>query len=356
MHALPFVLQTGSIKHRLGMAWRPLTSFGLLPAIWMAMLGLMTTATGCGRPQRLPPRERATLSGHTGGVCALAVTADGKTLASASEDNTVRIWDLVSEHERFSLRGHTDKVVAVAISPDGKTAVSGGWDSKVKVWDLTRREELASLETHTGRVRAVAITPDGKTAISGSEDSTIKLWDVPAKKRDPKKDLPIKERLTLTGHTFSVTCLAISQDGKTLGSGGQGSDRTIKIWNLPGGTLRASTPQQVKDVTCVALSPDAQVLASGGLDLSTHLWDAFSGQSEFTLEARSAGTVWSVAFSPDGKTLATAHANGAIKLWDLATRQEYKELRGHADHVDAVLYLPDGKTLVSASSDRTIKL
>jgi WD40 repeat protein len=162
--------------------------------------------------------------------------------------------------------------------------------------------------------------------------------------------------LTLTGHTFSVTCLAISQDGKTLASGSQGSDRTTKIWNLPSGTLRATTPQQVKDVACVALSPDAQVVASGGLDLSIHFWDAFSGQPEFTIEARNAGTIWSAAFSPDGKTLATVHANGAIKLWDLATRREYKELRGHTDHVDAVLFLPDGKTLVSASSDRTIKL
>jgi WD40 repeat protein len=110
----------------------------------------------------------------------VAFSPDGKTLASGSDDNTIKLWDVATGKEQATLKGHTAWVASVAFSPDGKTLASGG-DTTVRLWDMEGKE-LATLKGHTKGVNSVAFSPDGKTLASGSQDKTIKLWDVsPAK-------------------------------------------------------------------------------------------------------------------------------------------------------------------------------
>ncbi|MDT9205722.1 WD40 repeat domain-containing protein, partial [Limnospira sp. PMC 1243.20] len=119
-----------------------------------------------------------TLTGHSSWVNAVAIAPDGKRAVSASDDNTLKLWDLETGTELATLTGHSDDVNAVVIAPDGKRAVSASDDKTLKLWDLETGTELATLRGHSDWVRAVAIAPDGKRAVSASEDETLKLWDL----------------------------------------------------------------------------------------------------------------------------------------------------------------------------------
>jgi WD40 repeat protein len=120
------------------------------------------------------PKERATLKGHTEPVRSVAFSPDGKTVASGSEDRTIKLWEVATGKERATLKGHIEEVSSVAFSPDGKTLASGGKD--IELWDVATGKERATLKGHKGDVISVAYSPDGKTLASCSVDKTIKLW------------------------------------------------------------------------------------------------------------------------------------------------------------------------------------
>ena len=159
-----------------------------------------------------------TLTGHTGSVNSVALSADGQTLASGSYDETIKVWNLSTGQEVRTLTGHTDVVWSVAISADGQTLVSGSWDQTIKVWNLSTGQEVRTLTGHTDAVYSVAISADGQTLVSGSSDRTIKVWNLSTG----------QEMRTLKGHTGSVDSVALSADGQTLVSGS--NDKTIKVW------------------------------------------------------------------------------------------------------------------------------
>src|SRR5262245_53162176 len=145
------------------------------------------------------PKLRATLQGHTQPVVSVAFSPDGKTLASASYDGTLKLWDVTTAKERTTLQGHTGCVGTVAFNPDGKTLASAIMGSPIadpdnntiKLWDVTTSKERAILQGHEGMVYSVAFSPDGKTLASVSHDETVKLWNVATG----------KERTSFQGHT-----------------------------------------------------------------------------------------------------------------------------------------------------------
>ena len=127
-------------------------------------------------PNLMPPGTSLlrTLKGHSSSVSAVAVTPDGRRAVSASDDQTLKVWDLERGEEVRTLKGHSSSVRAVAVTPDGRRAVSASDDQTLKVWDLERGEEVRTLKGHSGWVYAVAVTPDGRRAVSASDDQTLK--------------------------------------------------------------------------------------------------------------------------------------------------------------------------------------
>jgi WD40 repeat protein len=298
-----------------------------------------------------------TLQGYQNSVLSVAISPDGKTIASSGDDGydglrlrTIKLWNLATGKQISSLKGHSQQVNVVVISPDGKILVSASNDNTIKIWNLATRKLIRTLEGHSDSVHALAISADSKTLVSGSDDNTIKIWN-----------LATGEQIrTLLGHTFWVRSVAMSQDEVILASGS--FDKTIKIWNLTKGYLIRTLEGNSQTVTTVAISPDGKTLASAsrdvydGLRLGTiKLWHLPMGKEIRTLAGHS-NTVTSIAFSADGKILASGSRDRTIKLWNPATGEEIFTLKGHTNTVTSVTFSPDSKTLVSGSEDNTIKI
>jgi WD40 repeat protein/serine/threonine protein kinase len=294
---------------------------------------------------RLCHSDLLTLKGHTNIVNFIALSPDGKRLASASDDQTVKVWDTTSGQEVLTLKGHTNVVWSVAFSPDGKRLASASDDQTVKVWDATSGQEVLTLKGHTSGVRSVAFSPDGKRLASASEDHMVKVWDASSG----------QEMLTLKGHEEDVYCVAFSPDGKRLASAGV--DQTVRVWDGTTGQELLTLKGHTNWVASVAFSPDGKRLASAGWQQTIKVWDTTTGQEVLTLSGHpNAYGVNAVAFSPDGKRLASASYDQTVKVWDATSGQETLTLRGHSGPVRSVAFSADGKRLASASEDRTVKV
>jgi hypothetical protein len=197
---------------------------------------------------------------HGAGVTCVSWSPDGKTLASASDDKTVRLWDPATGKETRSCSGHKDSIWCVAWSPDGKTLASGSRDKTVRLWDPATGKEIRSCSGRQDWVWSVAWSPDGKALASASADGTVRLWDRATG----------KEVRSCSGHQASVWCVAWSPDGKTLASASW--DNTVRLWDPATGKEIRSLAANGNDFASVAFSPDGLRLASADSDTTVLIW------------------------------------------------------------------------------------
>lgn len=214
--------------------------------------------------------------------------------------------------------------------------------SKVDNWICVN-----TLTDHSDTVNCIAISPDGQTLVSGSADKTIKIWNLKTG----------RQLHTIEGHSDTINCVAISPDGQTIVSGS--ADKTIKIWNLKTGrqvrSLGGWFPAHLDSICSVAITPDGQTLISGSRDHTIKLWNMATGKQTGTLSQDSWG-VYSVAITPDGQAIASDTLDHTIKLCSLATEELLQNFTDHSDWIWAIAISPDGKILASGSQDCTVKL
>jgi WD40 repeat protein len=283
----------------------------------------------------------ATLTGHRESIYSLSFSPDGTILASGSNDQSIKLWDLCTGDIMHDLSGNL-WVRSVALSGDGSLLVSAGGDHMVRIWDTRSGSELRTLDAHDGDISAVLFVPNSHILVTASWDYTVKLWNI----RTGNK---IR---TLVGHRGLVNCVAVTPDGQILATGSH--DSKIKLWNLESGREILTINGHKGSVNAIAFSPDGQSLASCSDDRTIKIWNIKTGQ-EITMFAGYLSAVNSVAFSPDGELLASGSDDKSIQLCNLKTGQAMN-LFGHDDSVYFVTFSPDGKTIASGSSDATIKL
>jgi WD40 repeat protein len=293
-------------------------------------------------------KRTAVCAGHRGGggIWAYTFSPDSTRLASASEDNTARLWDPATGALLATCRGHTSKVLGVAFSPDGARLVTTSADGTVRQWDAATGEEVEPpYDRHTAEVFTAVYSPDGQWVASAGADRTIRVWQATG-----RQDVAI-----LHGHTGAVTGVAFAADGRRLASLSreylfQAGDDSVRMWEVdPRATLPVLRGHD-KYVYPVAFSPDGRWIASGSWDKTARLWDAATGEPCAVLPH--SGFVLSLAFGPDGRWLVSGgDGDDRLRIWDVATARVRKEIRGPGTSVRQLAVSPDGARVAASAWD-----
>lgn len=301
--------------------------------------------------QRLCQADLLTFKEHAGPVLGVAFSRDGKRLASASRDGTVKVWEATNGKVAFNLKGHEGGVMRVAFSPDGNRLASAGEDKTIKLWDAGNGTQIVTLKGHTQTVHGVAFSGDGQRLASASVDRTVKIWDLKLG----------KETFTFKGHSGPLLSVAFSPDGKQIAScggiqdtRGTAMDKSVKVWDAATGKVTHTFTYSQYPFLSAVFSPDGRQLAAAGYE-QVKVYDLDTGK-EFCSLVGHKGYVAGLAFDRDGKRLASAGLDQTIRVWDPANGQELLILKGHSDRVTTVAFSPNGNHLASASEDRTVKI
>ncbi|MBI1918524.1 MAG: WD40 repeat domain-containing protein, partial [Planctomycetes bacterium] len=280
-------------------------------------------------------------------VRALAFGAGGR-LAAIGDDQIVRFWEDGPKLELENLGKHeADReppaAVDVSFSSDGKRIASAASDNSVRLWDA-KQARLLNQVRHPNLVTCVCFNPSGKQLATGDAVGGVRTWDV-ADVDKPKEIRSFKGLGAAARAGRGVLAVAFGAEGKRLAAA---ADRTVKVWDAETGKELLSLEGHEGELRALAFSVDGKLLATGGDDEAARLWDAESGKLLWTLEGH-AGPVTGLAFSPDGRRLATVGGGSdeTVRLWDVETGRELLQLAGAGR---CVAFSPDGKRLAAADS------
>jgi eukaryotic-like serine/threonine-protein kinase len=317
--------------------------------------------------QRLCRLDMQTLPGYSAPVRCVALSPNGKLLASASGNygrpGEVKVWDLATGRELFCLRGHNDLVSCVAFSPDSRRLASanGGvrTPGEIQFWDAAAGRALIRVPAHATPVRGLAFSPDGLqlASVGGGFDSNgaylpgeVKVWDAAGGRQllrisgNEAADWPSASSAV----AFSP---AVAEPRRRLAFA---DGHTVRVCDATTGKELVHVGTHPNLVNSVAYSPNGRLLASGSVDGVVNVWDAESGKQ--TAVFHHADGISGLAFGPDCRQLAAAAGNSVVKIWDVTNKHEAVVLRGHRDTVASVAFSPDGWRLASGSGDGTVKL
>ena len=349
------------------------TAAQLAAAAWKV---LPTPAARASLLDVLARGEIATL--HPGvSVNSVAISPDGKVLATAEVDGTARLWDVVTHREigkpLYSFSGPAiNGALAVAFSPNGRILATGDGYGTAQLWDVATHRQIGAAmravpfeNNSTTGVYGVAFSPDGQVLATAGGDGTLRLWDVATQRQIGAPIIAVPGNGG--GLSEGLAGVAFSPDGQVLATAG--GDGTVRLWDMA--THRQiGAPIVVSSLTrtdsggayAVSFSPDGRVLATAAGDGTVRLWNAVTHQAMgapiIAVSEPGSNTANTVVFSPDGSMLATAGSDGTVRLWNATTHQEIGVplIAARDGGVNSVVFSSDGDILATAGSDGTARL
>jgi WD40 repeat protein len=341
-------------------AWRSLPAL-LLPLVIYALAGEARSAQQAPAVETMPQLLLDT-GGHMAKITDIAFTPNGKQLVSASDDKTVRVWDVETGKTVRLIRGQIGpgqegKIYAMALSPDGRLLAVGGYlgriagrdnkadedAHKIRLYDFVSGKLTGLLRGHENVVFRLAFSPDGSRLISSGADDTAIIWDVPARR-------PLHR---LSGHTQSIRAAGFTADGRHAVTGS--SDTTLRLWDADNGSLVATMQGHGNKVVSLAVSRDG-IIASGDLNGEIRLWDGETGRSLRVL-GNQKSWVGALSFSPDGRQLLSTCGGGPPcaanpqTVWDVRGGRKLTAYDAHDNIVLAATFSPDGRWAATAGGD-----
>jgi len=285
--------------------------------------------------------EHFSLAAHTDTATCVAFSPVGTMLASAGNDDVVRIWDFTAQRQITSLPDLAARLNGMTFSPDGKQLAVKS-ESTISIFDTAQWSEVKSVETQTAGWswhNTVLFSPDG-TRLGSKSSEGFRFW-----KTD---DWSVAETIPESRDCSSLA--AISPDGSLLGLT---TDAEIKLWDCAENTWRAIAEPECQRPLSMALS--SNYVAVGDWKGMLHVWDLHGGGKLAEIRAHS-GYAIGLAFTRNETRLVTGGGDHLLRFWQLPGLEKAGVLRGHFDEVWAAAFSPDGTMLASASKDGALKV
>lgn len=281
--------------------------------------------------------------GHTGPVTGLALTADGKFLATSGEDKTVRVWDVAGGKQLRSFQGHMTKATAVAVRGDGRQVASASDDGAVRVWDLNATDEHRALTDSKESLWAVATSPDGKWIAAAGADKNIRVYGLETGKLEATLDAGA-----------AMTSLAFLPDSNRLVA--SGGNQVVKVWDLAAKKVLKELSGHTLAVLAVAATDDGKLVVSGSADASVRGFDPDTGKEVWKWGSRKAAVA--VAVRKGGKQAAIGIADGGLAILDVSggAPRELSAQAAHTAGTTCVAFSPDGNRLASVGGDGALRV
>lgn len=275
---------------------------------------------------------------------AVAVSADGRTVATAGSDGALRLWDPREERLLRLMPGHRASATGVALSADGRLVLSAGLMDAVRVWDAETGHALRDLSEEGDGLAAasVVIAGDGRLA-AAIHGTHLTVWRV----RDGARLLSLQRTGSL------LRCLDWTPDGRIAVTGTLAHE--VLVWDLARGVCRAVLHGHARPVSAVAVNIDGRRAVSAGLDGVARIWNLDSGTAQTTLTGHE-GAVRAAAISAAGRVVVTGGDDDTVRIWDADDGRCLRVFEGHSGAVVGVALTADGQRAVSIGEDRVLRV
>lgn len=278
-------------------------------------------------------------------ITSVLFSPDMKQCISGTETGDIFVWNFKPQMRPYKFSGHKNQIADLAINPAGNLIASASLDETVRLWSNTVKGKCQVLKCHPAPTRSVDFSSNGNLLLTGSNDKTMKIFNLSGLQNNFPK---VKFNSSFTGHTNWVKCARFSPDDRLIGS--CGDDHTVRIFDVEQKSNVITFLDHLQNVNSCKFSPDGTIIASAGDDAKIKLFDIRSRRLIQHYDAH-AMKINEISFHPSGNYLLSCSDDSNIKIWDLKMGQILYTVHGHSGKINSVKFSDEGDHFCSGGDD-----